>query len=171
MSSRTHSQRAGVLAAAVLAGVPVRLDEIYYRKPLDQWPATDWIVGLLLAICAAVAVAGAQRIIESRGQLREPARRTGAIADAAWVVARGGHMGAVLDRIAEEACNVTGADRATLCALDRKDPRTASIVAGHRTEELVGKQFAIDEGMMRDVFLSGEPVTCDDCREFGVRYE
>lgn len=171
MSGRTHSQRAGVLAVALLAGVSVRLDEIYYRKPLDQWPATDWIVGALLAVCAAVAVMGAQRIIESRAQVRELARRTGAIADAAWVVARGGHMGAVLDRIAEEACHVTGADRATVCALDRRDPRTATIVAGHRTEELIGKHFAIDEGMMRDVFISGEPTTCDDCREFGVHYD
>ena len=47
MSSRTHSQRAGVLAVALLAGVSVRLDEIYYRTPLDQWPTTDWIVGAL----------------------------------------------------------------------------------------------------------------------------
>jgi HD-GYP domain-containing protein (c-di-GMP phosphodiesterase class II) len=171
MSRRTHSQRAGVLAVALLAGASVRLDEIYYRKPLDQWPATDWIVGLLLAISAAVAVIGARRIIESRAEVRELARRTGAIADAAWVVARGGHMGAVLDRIAEEACHVTGADRATVCALNRRDPRSASIVAGHRTEELIGKHFGIDEGMMRDVFLSGEPVTCTDCREFGVHYD
>jgi HD-GYP domain-containing protein (c-di-GMP phosphodiesterase class II) len=171
MPRRTHSQRAGVLAVALLAGISVRLDEIYYRKPLDQWPTTDWIVGALLAICAAVAVMGAQRILESRTQVRELARRAGAIADAAWVVARGGHMGAVLDRIAEEACNVTGSDRATVCALDRHDPRTATVVAGHRTEELIGKHFAIDEGMMRDVFLSGEPVTCGDCREFGVHYD
>jgi HD-GYP domain-containing protein (c-di-GMP phosphodiesterase class II) len=160
-----------VLAVALLAGVSVRLDEIYYRKPLDQWPATDWIVGLLLAICAAVAVAGAQRILKSRTQIRELARRTGAIADAAWVVARGGHMGAVLDRLAEEACHVTGADRATICALDRRDPRTARVVAGHRTEELIGKHFAIDEGILRDVFISGEPVTCTDCREFSVHYD
>ncbi len=171
MARRTHSQRAGVLAVALLAGISVRLDEIYYRKPLDQWPTSDWIVGALLAICAAVAVMGAQRILESRADLRVLARRTGAIADAAWVVARGGHMGAVLDRIAEEACHVTGADRATVCALDRQDPRTATIVAGHRTEELIGKHFAIDEGMMRDVFISGEPTTCQDCREFGVHYD
>jgi HD-GYP domain-containing protein (c-di-GMP phosphodiesterase class II) len=171
MSRRTHSQRAGVLAVALLAGVSVRLDEIYYRKPLDQWPATDWIVGALLAVCAAVAVIGAQRLVESRAQIRELARRTGAIADAAWVVARGGHMGAVLDRIAEEACNVTGGDRATVCALDRGDPRSASVVAGHRTEELIGKHFAIDEGIMRDVFIAGEPVTCADCRDFGVHYD
>jgi hypothetical protein len=148
MSRRTHSQRAGVLAVALLAGVSVRLDEIYYRKPLDQWRWADWVIGLLLAISAGVAVAGAQRILESRSHIRELARRTSGIADAAWVVARGGHMGAVLDRVAQEACNVTGADRATICVLDRKDPRVASVVAGHRTEELIGKQFGIDEGMM-----------------------
>src|SRR3954447_20236487 len=156
MSSRTQSQRAGVLAVALLAGLSVRLDEIYYRTPLDQWRWADWIIGLLLAISAGVAVAGAQRLMESRAEIRELARRTSGIADAAWVVARGGHMGAVLDRVADEACNVTGADRAAICMIDRKDPRMAAIVAGHRTEELIGTHFAIDEGMLRDVFLSGE---------------
>jgi HD-GYP domain-containing protein (c-di-GMP phosphodiesterase class II) len=170
MSHRTHSQQAGVVAVALLAGVSVRLDEIYYRKPLDQWRWADWVIGLLLAISAGVAVAGAQRLVESRTKIRELARRTSGIADAAWVVARGGHMGAVLDRVAEEACNVTGGHRATLCVLDRSDPRMASIVAGHRTEELIGKHFAIDEGMMSDVFLSGESAACDDCRELGMQY-
>jgi HD-GYP domain-containing protein (c-di-GMP phosphodiesterase class II) len=166
MSSRTHSQRAGVLAVALLAGVSVRLDEFYYRVPLNQWPRADWIIGLLLAISAGVAVAGAQRLIESRAQIRELARRTSGIADAAGVVARGGHMGAVLDRVAEEACHVTGADHATICVRDRKDPRSASVVAGHRTEKLIGKHFGIDEGVMRDVFLSGETVVCADCADF-----
>src|SRR4051812_18251507 len=115
MSRRTHSQRAGVLAVALLAGISVRLDEIYYRTPLDQWPWADWIIGILLAISAGVAVAGAQWLLDSRAQVRELLRRTSGIADAAWVVARGGHMGAVLDRVAQEACQVTGSDRATLC--------------------------------------------------------
>lgn len=155
-----------MLAVALLAGVSVRLDEIYYRTPLDQWRWADWIIGLLLAVSAGVAVAGAQRLLESRAQIRELARRTGAIADAAWVVARGGHMGAVLDRVADEACEVTGAERATICVLDRRDPRSASVVAGHRAEELIGKHFGIDEGRMRDVFLEGQTVVCDDCSEF-----
>jgi HD-GYP domain-containing protein (c-di-GMP phosphodiesterase class II) len=168
MASRTKSQRAGVLAVALLAGSSVRLDDIYYRRPLDQWQGVDWIIGLLLAISAGVAVIGALRLIESRAQIRELARRTSGIADAAWVVSRGGHMGAVLDRVAEEACNVTGAERATICVLDRDDPRTVSVVAGHRSESLVGKHFGIDEGLMRDVFIAGEPVACEDCRDFGV---
>src|SRR4029450_12059262 len=125
MSRRTHSQQAGVLAVALLAGVSVRLDEIYYRTPIDQWGWADWAIGLLLAISAGVAVAGAQRLLDSRAETKELAQRTSGIADAAWVVARGGHMGAVLDRVAEEACSVTGADRATVCVLDPKDPRVA----------------------------------------------
>jgi HD-GYP domain-containing protein (c-di-GMP phosphodiesterase class II) len=160
-----------VLAVALLAGVSVRLDEIYYRTPIDQWRWADWMIGLLLAISAGIAVAGAQRILDSRAEIRELARRTSGIADAAWVVARGGHMGAVLDRIAEEACAVTGAYRSAVCVLDAKDPRVASIVAGHRTEELIGKHFGIDEGMMRDVFLKGEPVVCEDCKDLGMRYD
>jgi HD-GYP domain-containing protein (c-di-GMP phosphodiesterase class II) len=160
-----------VLAVALLAGLSVRLDDIYYRTPIEQWRWADWIIGLLLAISAGVAVAGAQRLLESRAQVRELANRTSGIADAAWVVARGGHMGAVLDRIAEEACNVTGAYRSSICVLDPKDPRVATIVAGHRTEELIGKHFAIDEGMMRDVFLTGEPVECEDSRELWTQYD
>jgi HD-GYP domain-containing protein (c-di-GMP phosphodiesterase class II) len=160
-----------VLAVALLAGVSVRLDEIYYRTPLDQWRWADWVIGLLLAISAGIAVAGAQRLLDSRAKIRELAQRTSGIADAAWVVARGGHMGAVLDRVAEEACNVTGSFRSSVCVLDVKDPRVASIVAGYRTEELIGKHFAIDEGMMRDVFLTGEPTVCEDCKELGLHYD
>ncbi len=156
---------------SLLAGFSVRLPEIYYRTPLDQWRTAYWVVGGLLAVCAAVAVLGAQRLVESRARIRELARNTSAIADAAWVVARGGHMGAILDRIAEEACQVTGSERATVCALDRNDPRSATVVAGHRTEELVGKHFAIDEGMMRDVFISGEAVSCSDCAQLGAAYD
>jgi HD-GYP domain-containing protein (c-di-GMP phosphodiesterase class II) len=55
--------------------------------------------------------------------------------------------------------------------LDAKDPRVATIVAGHRAEELIGKHFAIDEGMMRDVFLTGEAVECEDCRDLGMQYD
>jgi len=44
MSSRSKSQRAGILAVALLAGVSVRLDDIYYRRPLDQWAWIDWVV-------------------------------------------------------------------------------------------------------------------------------
>jgi HD-GYP domain-containing protein (c-di-GMP phosphodiesterase class II) len=80
-------------------------------------------------------------------------------------------MGAVLDRVAEEACNVTGAYRSTVCVLDPNDPRVVTIVAGHRTEELIGTHFGIDEGMMRDVFLTGEPIECADCRELWVQYD
>ena len=171
MEGRTHSQRAGVLAVALLAGASVRLDEIYYRTPIDQWRWADWVIGLLLAISAGLAVAGAQRLLESRSQVSELANQASGIADAASVVARGGHMGAVLDRVAEEACSVTGAFRASVSVLDTKDPRVATIVAGHRCEELIGRHFGIDEGMMRDVFLTGEPVACDDCRELWMQYD
>jgi hypothetical protein len=64
MGRRTHSQRAGVLAVALLAGLSVRLDEIYYRTPIDQWRQADWVIGLLLAVSAGIAVAGAQRLVD-----------------------------------------------------------------------------------------------------------
>jgi len=66
---------------------------------------------------------------------------------------------------------VTGAYRSSVCVLDPKDPRVATIVAGHRTEELIGNHFAIDEGMMRDVFLTGEPIECADCLELWAQYD
>src|SRR5919198_6584636 len=106
-SRRSKSQRAGILAVALLAGVSVRLDDIYYRRPLDQWLWIDWIVGLLLAVSAGIAVLGTQRLLESRARVTELARRTSGIADVAWVVSRGGHIGAVLDHVAEQTCRMT----------------------------------------------------------------
>src|SRR4029079_2990667 len=105
MSSRSKSQRAGILAVALLAGVSVRLDDIYYRRPLDQWAWIDWVIGLLLAISAAIALVRTQRLLDSRGQRSTRARRTRVLADVAWVVSRGGHMGAVLDHVAEQTCH------------------------------------------------------------------
>jgi len=169
MSSRSKSQRAGILAVALLAGVSVRLDDIYYRRPLDQWAWIDWVVGLLLAISAAIAVAGTQRLLDSREKISALARRTSGLADVAWVVSRGGHMGAVLDHVAEQTCHMSGTDRATICVLDRNDPRISVVVAGHGTSEgLIGKRFGIDEGMMSEVFMSNAPVTVDHYQDFWV---
>jgi HD-GYP domain-containing protein (c-di-GMP phosphodiesterase class II) len=169
MSRRSKSQRAGILAVALLAGVSVRLDDIYYRKPLDQWQSIDWVVGLLLAVSAGIAVLGTQRLLESRAKIRVLAQRAGGIADIAWVVSRGGHMGAVLDHVTEQTCKMTGADRATICVLDRNDPRTTVVVSGHGTEaDLIGRHFGIDEGIMSEVFVSSAPVTVDHYRDFWV---
>ena len=74
MSSRSKSQRAGILAVALLAGLSVRLDDIYYRRPLDKWAGIDWVVGLLLAISAAIAVAGTQRLLDSRARIARSTR-------------------------------------------------------------------------------------------------
>ena len=167
MSSRSKSQRAGILAVALLAGLSVRLDDIYYRRPLDKWAGIDWVVGLLLAISAAIAVAGTQRLLDSRARISELAQRTSGIADIAWVVSRGGHMGAVLDHVAEQTCRMTNTDRATICVLDRNDPRTSVVVAGYGTsDDLIGKRFGIDEGMMSEVFVSNAPVTVDHYNNF-----
>src|SRR6185312_6377074 len=169
MSSRSKSQRAGILAVALLAGVSVRLDDIYYRRPLDQWAWVDWVIGLLLAISAAIAVAGTQRLLDSREKISALARRTSGLADVAWVVSRGGHMGAVLDHVAEQTCLMSGTDRATICVLDRNDPRISVVVAGHGTsKDLIGKRFGIDEGMMSEVFMSNAPVTVDHYQDFWV---
>jgi hypothetical protein len=170
MSKRSKSQRAGVLAVALLAGVSVRLDDIYYRKPLDQWGSIDWVIGLLLAVSAGIAVLGTQRLLDSREKIRELAQRTSGIADIAWVVSRGGHMGAVLDHVSEQTCKMVGADRATISVLDRNDPRTTVVVSGHGTEpDLIGRRFGIDEGMMSEVFVSSAPVTVDHYSDFWVK--
>jgi hypothetical protein len=158
------------LAVALLAGVSVRLDDIYYRRPLDQWLWIDWIVGLLLAISAGIAVLGTQRLLESRARVSELAKRTSGIADVAWVVSRGGHMGAVLDHVAEQTCEMAATDRATICVLDRNDPRTSVVVAGHGTDDdLIGRRFGIDEGMMSEVFVSNTPVMVEHYRDFWVK--
>jgi hypothetical protein len=79
-------------------------------------------------------------------------------------------MGAVLDHVAEQTCRMAGTDRATICVLDRNDPRTTVVVAGHgTTDELIGRRFGIDEGMMSEVFVSNSPVTVDHYKDFWVK--
>jgi HD-GYP domain-containing protein (c-di-GMP phosphodiesterase class II) len=159
VSSRPKSHRVGILVVAVLAGLSVRLDELYYRVPFSDWNWPDWIVGALLMISAAVAVSGALRLVESRGHIAERARRSSGLADAAWVVSRGGHTESVLTEVAEHACEILSVERATISVRESHDPRAYRVVAGHGLNGgVVGEQFGIDEGVLGQVFMTGEPV-------------
>ena len=165
--STAKDHKLGMFLVAVLAAASVRLDEIYYRKPVleELWP--DWLIALILAFAATVVLVGTRRLLESREQIRELARRTSGLADAAWIVSRGGQTDSILKRVAEQACSIVGVERATICVRDRNDPRSSIVVAGHGVrEELIGTRLGIDEGIVGSVFLSGEPVIVSDYHDF-----
>jgi hypothetical protein len=165
--STAKDHKLGILVVALLAGASVRLDEIYYRKPVleELWP--DWLIGVILAFAATVVLIGTRRLLESRDQIAELARRTSGLADAAWIVSRGGQTDSILGRVAEQACSIVGVERATVCVRDRNDPRSSIIVAGNGVRpELFGRRLGIDEGIVGQVFRTGEPVIVTDYHDF-----
>ena len=165
--SNARDHKLGIFMVALLAAASVRLDDIWYRRPLDYhlWP--DWLIGAILAFTAAVVLVGTRRLLESRAQITELARRTSALADAAWIVSRGGETSSLLSRVAEQACSIMHVERATVCVRDRQDPRLSIVVAGHGVHSsVVGKRLGIDEGIVGQVFLSGEPVIVADYHDF-----
>jgi hypothetical protein len=165
--STAKDHKLGIFTVAVLAAASVRLDEIYYRKPVleELWP--DWLIGAILAFAATVVLIGTRRLLESRAQISELARRTSGLADAAWIVSRGGQTDSILGRVAEQACSIVGVERATVCVRDRSDPRSSIVVAGHGvSRELIGRRLGVDEGIVGQVLLSGEPVIVSDYHDF-----
>ncbi|MGH2980278.1 MAG: HD-GYP domain-containing protein [Solirubrobacterales bacterium] len=165
--STAKDHKLGILVVALLAGASVRLDEIYYRRSLleELWP--DWLIGLILAFAATVVLIGTRRLLESRDQISELARRTSGLADAAWIVSRGGETDSILGRVAEQACSIVGVERATVCVRDRNDPRSSIVVAGHGVSpDLIGRRLGIDEGIVGEVFRSGDPLIVSDYHDF-----
>ena len=165
--SNARDHKLGIFLVAVLAAASVRLDDIWYRRPMDAqlWP--DWLIALILAFSASVVLIGTRRLLESREQITELARRTSALADAAWIVSRGGETAPLLGRVAEQACNILHVERATVCVRDRSDPRLSIVIAGHGVrEELIGKRLGVDEGIVGKVLSSGEPVIVSDYHDF-----
>ena len=165
--STAKDHKLGILMVALLAGASVRLDEIYYRKPVleELWP--DWLIAVILAFAATVVLIGTRRLLQSRDQISELARRTSGLADAAWIVSRGGQTDSILGRVAEQACSIVGVERATVCVRDRNDPRSSIVVAGHGVNpSLIGRRLGIDEGIVGQVFLSAEPVIVADYHDF-----
>src|SRR5918994_1103954 len=133
--SNARDHKLGIFMVAVLAAASVRLDDIWYRRPMDAqlWP--DWL---------SVVLIGTRRLLESRAQITELARRTSALADAAWIVSRGGETSSLLGRVAEQACSILHVERATVCVRDRNDPRLSIVVAGHGVRgEVIGKRLGI----------------------------
>src|SRR6185503_795726 len=165
--SNAKDHKLGIFLVALLAGASVRLDDIWYRRPLDYqlWP--DWLVAVILAFAASVVLIGTRRLLESRDQISELARRTSGLADAAWIVSRGGETAPIMGRVAEQACSILGVERSTVCVRDRDDPRQSIVIAGHGVSpEMIGKRLGIDEGIVGQVFLSGEPVIVSDYHDF-----
>jgi hypothetical protein len=165
--SNARDHKLGIFLVAVLAAASVRLDDIWYRRPLDAqlWP--DWLIGVILAFSASVVLIGTRRLLESREQVTELARRTSALADAAWIVSRGGETSSLLGRVAEQACKILHVERATVCVRDRNDPRLSVVVAGHGVrDELIGRRLGVDEGLVGQVLSSGDSVIVSDYHDF-----
>jgi len=70
--STAKDHKLGILMVALLAGASVRLDEIYYRKPVleELWP--DWLIAVILAFAATVVLIGTRRLLQSRDQIGTP---------------------------------------------------------------------------------------------------
>jgi HD-GYP domain-containing protein (c-di-GMP phosphodiesterase class II) len=154
--------RLAIAIVALAAGLSVRVDEIVYGVPLRDWNGVDWFVGAILAVSAAIMASVAVRLVESRSHVAETARRSGALADAAWVVSRGGHTESLLSQVAEHACEILSVERATISVRESNDPRAYRVVAGHGVNGgVLGGRFGIDEGVLGRVFMSGEPVLVD----------
>ena len=154
--SNARDHKLGIFLVALLAAASVRLDDIWYRRPMDAqlWP--DWLIAVILAFSASVVLIGTRRLLESREQIAELARRTSGLADAAWIVSRGGETASILGRVAEQACSILHVERATVCVRDRNDPRLSIVVAGHGVrDELIGKRLGVDEGIVGQVLRLG----------------
>jgi hypothetical protein len=56
--SNARDHKLGIFLVALLAAASVRLDDIWYRRPLDAqlWP--DWLIGAILAFSASVVLIG-----------------------------------------------------------------------------------------------------------------
>ena len=68
----------------------------------------------------------------------------------------------VLDRLARHACEVLDVDRACIFVRD-EDTRAPVAVAGHGVpDDLIGRSFRLDEGMVGQVLSSGEPILVGD---------
>ena len=166
--SNAKDHKLGIFVVAVLAAASVRLDEIYYREPRPRGALAG------LADRRDPRFRRRRRRCSARGacssraaEISELARRTSGLADAAWIVSRGGDTGSLLSRVAEQACSILGVERSTVCVRDRNDPRLSILIAGHGiNQDMIGKRFGIDEGIVGQVFVSGEPVIVADYHDF-----
>jgi HD-GYP domain-containing protein (c-di-GMP phosphodiesterase class II) len=165
---RTPKTRALIaFVAGVLAGSTVLLDEAVLGAPFGDEIWIDIPLGLTLAITAAIGAFSAFRLSRSQATASEHARRTTALADAAWVISQGGHARDVLDQLAEHACSTMEVERAAIFVRDENDPRLSLVVAGHGVaDDFIGQRFGIDEGMAGQVFMSGMPVLVRDYQQF-----
>jgi HD-GYP domain-containing protein (c-di-GMP phosphodiesterase class II) len=155
------------IVAGLLAGSTVLLDQLVLGAPFGDELWIDIPVGLTLAVTAAIGAFSAFRLSRSRATASERARRTTALADAAWVISQGGHARDVLDQLAEHACSTMDVERAAIFVRDESDPRLSVVVAGYGVaEDLIGQRFGIDEGMAGQVFMGGMPVLVRDYQHF-----
>lgn len=78
----------------------------------------------------------------------------------------------VLDRLTRLACRAVGAERACVFVRDRVDPRVTIAVAAHgHDEDLIGRRFGADEGVVGRALRTASPVAFDHRDELPLALE
>src|SRR5918997_6643864 len=68
-----------------------------------------------------------------------------------------------MDRLTRLACRAVGAEQAAIFVRDRRDPRATVAVAAHGLDEdVIGRRFGADEGVVGEVLRGGGPVAFSD---------
>ena len=81
-------------------------------------------------------------------------------------ITEAGYARIVLDRLARLACRTVGAEWACILACDRGDPRVTLVAAAHGLDEdLIGRRFGADEGVVGTVLRTGQPASFSDATE------
>ena len=81
-------------------------------------------------------------------------------------ITEAGYAPVVLDRLSRLARRTVGADQAFLLVRDRVDPRAVIAVSAHDADEdVIGRRFGADEGMIGEVLRSGRAMSFDHGRD------
>lgn len=157
---RSRSQYILAIVLALLLGAVALLDDLVEGRRLSL---VDLQLAAALAVVALTGTVGIMRISETRRRLTERTREQASIVETARSIAGPDSAEAILDRVAAHAVRVLSIDRAAVFVEDRSDPSAVLAIAGHGVpEDLVGRRFGADEGLVGQVLRSGQPVLVPD---------
>ncbi len=81
-------------------------------------------------------------------------------------ITEAGYAQIVLDRLARLACRTVGAEWACILACDRSDPRVTLVAAvDGLDEDIIGRRFGADEGVVGRVLRTCQPASFSDAAE------
>jgi HD domain-containing protein/GAF domain-containing protein len=155
-----------LLAACALLGAAVFADELVNGRPLTEELTGDLVTAALLCAAGLILVSRHAGQRESMSQLAEEHRQARAIDEVVVAVSKGGHADTVLESLTRQACEILGVERSMALLRDPDDPRSSTVVAAHGVTDFVGRRFGIDEGMVGEAIITGEPVIAPDYPQF-----